>query len=60
MECFGIKVKCLLLTLIFTLEMKKLCTLYPLLGMFFTRQSVSGRGSSFFPVDISIYIMYSL
>ena len=54
------KVKVLLLTLIFTLEMKKLCTLYTLLGMFLTRQSVSGRGSSSFPVDITIYIMYTV
>ena len=29
--------------------MKKLCTLYTLLGMFCIRQSVSGRGSSSFP-----------
>ena len=49
----------MLLTLIFTLEMKKLCTLYTLLGMFFQSSVRVGRRSSSFPVDITInYLHY--
>ena len=59
-EVNTIKVKIVLLTLIFKLEMKKLCTRYTLLGMFFTRQSVSGRGSSSFPVDVYLHYLQSI
>ena len=52
----NIKVKALLLTLIFTLEMKKLCTLYTLLGMFFY-SSVRVRSLVYFPGRY-IYLHY--